>query len=220
MSSCSKAPRGLFVLLRTDGIFTVNALSPSSSLRQYPYHYAIRAGQNLPDKEFRYLRTVIVTAAVHWGFSSLHTQLPLTFQHWAGVSPYTSTFVLAQTCVFGKQLHGFFSCGPLTVSTTIRELIGVSFLTDMSQREFLGWSNILDSYKLAYTTDFNLFQKENWQSLCVINTVRGQTLSRSYGRLFAEFLNEESLVRLGLLDLSTCVGLRYGWRAARVSLLF
>ena len=29
-----------------------------------------RAGQNLPDKEFRYLRTVIVTAAVHWGFGS------------------------------------------------------------------------------------------------------------------------------------------------------
>ena len=46
MPNCSKAPRGLFVLLRTDGIFTVNALSPSSSSRQYPYHYAIRAGQN------------------------------------------------------------------------------------------------------------------------------------------------------------------------------
>ena len=44
----------------------------------------------------------------------------------------------------------------------------------------------------------------------VINTVRGQALFRSYGRLFAEFLNEESLVHLGLLDLSTCVGLRYG----------
>ena len=29
-----------------------------------------RAGRNLPDKEFRYLRTVIVTAAVHWGFNS------------------------------------------------------------------------------------------------------------------------------------------------------
>ena len=111
MPNCSKAPRGLFVLLRTDGIFTVNALSPSSSLRQYPYHYTIRAGQNLPDKEFRYLRTVIVTAAVHWGFSSLRKQIPLTFQHRAGVSPYTSTFVLAQTYVFGKQLHGFLSCG-------------------------------------------------------------------------------------------------------------
>ena len=70
MPSCSKAPRGLFVLLRTDGIFTANALSQSSSSRQYPDRYAIRAGQNLPDKEFRYLRTVIVTAAVHWGFSS------------------------------------------------------------------------------------------------------------------------------------------------------
>ena len=128
MSSCSKAARGLFVLLRTDGIFTVNALSPSSSSRQYPYHYAIRAGQNLPDKEFRYLRTVIVTAAVHWGFSSLHTQIPLTFRHRAGVSPYTSTFVLAETCVFGKQLHGFLSCGPLTLSTTTEEFVGSTFL--------------------------------------------------------------------------------------------
>lgn len=133
MPSCSKAARGLFVLLRTDGIFTVNALSPSSSLRQYPYHYTIRAGQNLPDKEFRYLRTVIVTAAVHRGFSSSRKAIPLTFRHRAGVSPYTSTFVLAETCVFGKQLHGFLSCGPLTLSTTIEELIGVSLLSDMSQ---------------------------------------------------------------------------------------
>ena len=123
MSSCSKAPRGLFVLLRTDGIFTVNALSPSSSSRQYPYDYSIRAGQNLPDKEFRYLRTVIVTAAVHWGFSSrLKSPFPLTFQHRAGVSPYTSTFVLAETCVFGKQLHGIFSCGPLAWAALIPKL--------------------------------------------------------------------------------------------------
>ena len=35
-----------------------------------PNHYAFRAGRNLPDKEFRYLRTVIVTAAVYWGLSS------------------------------------------------------------------------------------------------------------------------------------------------------
>jgi hypothetical protein len=129
MSSCSKAPRGLFVLLRTDGIFTVNALSPSSSSRQYPYHYAIRAGQNLPDKEFRYLRTVIVTAAVHRGFSSSREALPLTFQHRAGVSPYTSTFVLAETCVFGKQLHGFLSCGPVTLSIMIVNLMGSAFFS-------------------------------------------------------------------------------------------
>ena len=118
MQSCSKAPRGLFVLVRTDGIFTANALSPSPSPRQCPHDYSIRAGQNLPDKEFRYLRTVIVTAAVHRGFSSCREAIPLTFQHWAGVSPYTSTFVLAETCVFDKQLHGLLSCGLLTLSTT------------------------------------------------------------------------------------------------------
>ncbi len=37
-----------------------------------------------------------------------------------------------------------------------------------------------------------------------------KALSRSYGRLFAEFLEDLSLVRLGLLDPTTCVGLRYG----------
>ena len=115
MPSCSKAARGLFVLLRTDGIFTGIAISPSPSLRQCPNRYAIRAGRNLPDKEFRYLRTVIVTAAVHRGFSSKREPLPLTFRHRAGVSPYTSTFVLAQTYVFGKQLHGFLSCSPITL---------------------------------------------------------------------------------------------------------
>ena len=35
-----------------------------------PKRYTIRAGRNLPDKEFRYLRTVIVTAAVYRGFDS------------------------------------------------------------------------------------------------------------------------------------------------------
>ena len=37
----------------------------------------------------------------------------------------------------------------------------------------------------------------------------GQSLSLSYGRYFAEFLNEGSLDRLGLLDPPTCVGFRY-----------
>jgi hypothetical protein len=50
-------------------IFTDIFISPSLSLRQYPDRYTFRAGRNLPDKEFRYLRTVIVTAAVHQGFS-------------------------------------------------------------------------------------------------------------------------------------------------------
>ena len=52
------------------GIFTHTSISPSPLLRQRPSRYAIRAGRNLPDKEFRYLRTVIVTAAVYWGLNS------------------------------------------------------------------------------------------------------------------------------------------------------
>jgi len=104
MPSCSKAPRGLFVLLQVDGIFTVIAISPSSPLRQFSSHYAIHAGQNLPDKEFRYLRTIIVIADVHWRFGDWLAPLPLTFQHWSGVSPYTSPYGFAETCVFGKQL--------------------------------------------------------------------------------------------------------------------
>ena len=32
----------------------------------------------------------------------------------------------------------------------------------------------------------------------------------TYGRFFAEFLGDLSLVRLALLELNTCVGLRYG----------
>lgn len=70
LPSCSKGARGLSVLLRVSGIFTAIAISPSLQLRQLPDRYAIRAGRNLPDKEFRYLRTVIVTAAVYRGFNS------------------------------------------------------------------------------------------------------------------------------------------------------
>ena len=33
----------------------------------------------------------------------------------------------------------------------------------------------------------------------------------TYGRFFAEFLGDLSLVRLALLELNTCVGLRYGF---------
>ena len=68
--SCSKAPWGLSVLSRVVSIFTDTSISPGVLLRQCSDRYAFRAGQNLPDKEFRYLRTVIVTAAVYWGLVS------------------------------------------------------------------------------------------------------------------------------------------------------
>jgi hypothetical protein len=108
---CSKAPRGLFVLSWVTRIFTGTSISPSPLSRQCSSRYSFRAGRNLPDKEFRYLRTVIVTAAVHRGFDSwLRSPLLLTFRHWAGVSPYTSAFAFAETCVFGKQSLEPISC--------------------------------------------------------------------------------------------------------------
>ena len=68
VQSYSKGARGLSVLPRVRCIFTAISTSLSLGWRQRGCRYAIRAGRNLPDKEFRYLRTVIVTAAVYRGF--------------------------------------------------------------------------------------------------------------------------------------------------------
>ena len=118
MTGCSKGARGLFVLSRVIGILTDTPISPSSRRRQRPNRYAIRAGRNLPDKEFRYLRTVIVTAAVYRGFSS---------ERWAeALTPpfnlpapgrrqclYVVLTDFADTCVFNKQSFGPILCGLL-----------------------------------------------------------------------------------------------------------
>ena len=86
----------------------------------------------------------------------------MTFRHRAGVSPYTSSYDLAETCVFGKQSLGPFHCVPLD----------------------------LEFAKNSHSTGAPLLPK-----------LRGH---------FAEFLNEGSSDRLGMLYPSTCVGLRYG----------
>ena len=115
MASYSKGAWGLFVLSRGLGILTETAISPSTWSRQCSSRYAIRAGRNLPDKEFRYLRTVIVTAAVYRGFGSKLWGYPRT-------SPlnlpapgrrqcvYGALCGLAHTCVFAKQSLGPIRC--------------------------------------------------------------------------------------------------------------
>ena len=109
-------------------------------MRQCPNRYAFRAGQNLPDKEFRYLWTIIVIAAVHWGFNSLLRcyrlssilQIILTFQHWAGVSSYTSSFDLAETCVFVKQLLGTLLCDHMLLWYPFSLSYGVSLPSSLT----------------------------------------------------------------------------------------
>ena len=98
-------------------IFTYTTISPGLLLRQRPSRYSIRAGRNLPDKEFRYLRTVIVTAAVHRGLSSV-------LRHWAGVSSYTSACAFAETCVFDKQSLGPLHCDHIAVVPLLPKLRG------------------------------------------------------------------------------------------------
>ena len=46
----------------------------------------------------------------------------MTFQHRAGVSPYTSPCGFAQTCVFAKQLLGPLPCGPLSGASLLPRL--------------------------------------------------------------------------------------------------
>src|SRR5437660_12918570 len=104
--------------MRETGIFTGTTNSPSRSLRQSYDRYAIRAGRNLPDKEFRYLRTVIVTAAVHWGFSSKllppkRDNLSLNLPAPGRRQPLYVVLDFAETCVFVKQSPYAIHCGPL-----------------------------------------------------------------------------------------------------------
>ena len=115
IQSCSEGSWGLSVYPRGDCIITTISTSLSLWRRQSGHRYAIRAGRNLPDKEFRYLRTVIVTAAVYWDFDQGLAPHQLIFQHRAGVTPYTSTFVFAECCVFDKQSQPPIYCNPFTL---------------------------------------------------------------------------------------------------------
>jgi len=136
IQSCSKGSWGLSVFPRGDCIITNISTSLSLCRRQCGHRYAIRAGRNLPDKEFRYLRTVIVTAAVvtaavYWDFNQGLAPHHLIFQHRAGVTPYTSTFVLAECCVFNKQSQPPIFCNrfrlPLCRFTYLRHTFSRSY---------------------------------------------------------------------------------------------
>ena len=91
-------------------------------MRQRGSRYAIRAGRNLPDKEFRYLRTVIVTAAVYRGFSSkLHTEVLTSLFNLPAPGRSQPLYVVldfAETCVFVKQSPFALHCGPPELAPT------------------------------------------------------------------------------------------------------
>ncbi|PPS00910.1 hypothetical protein GOBAR_AA19757 [Gossypium barbadense] len=98
--------------------------------------YAFFRGRNLLDKEFCYLRTVIVTTAVHWGFS---LRLPChQVRHWVGINPHTWSYDFVDTCVFGKQSPRPDHCDPLCDEAP-RELslaLGILYLPTCASFEY------------------------------------------------------------------------------------
>src|SRR5215218_783254 len=159
MASYSKGAWGLFVLPRVLGILTETAISPSTWSRQCPSRYAIRAGRNLPDKEFRYLRTVIVTAAVYRGFGSelrpcgltppLNLPAPGRRQ-----CVYGALRGLARTCVFAKQSLGPIHCDPPARPARGRVPRGASLLPKLRDHyaEFLDHVSLVHLRLLASPT--------------------------------------------------------------------
>ncbi len=125
-------------------IFMQNSISLSQHWRQRGSRCTIHAGLNLPDKEFRYLRTVRVTAAVYQGLDSKLTPLLLAFWHRAGFRPYTSFFNLAESCGFDNQSLPPILCHPissirLSLSRSYRVILPSSF-------------NVVISYALVFST--------------------------------------------------------------------
>src|SRR3989338_3423786 len=64
------------------------------------------------------LRTIIVIADIHQGLHKSPVHIAtyqrswLTFWHWSSVTPYTSSYEFAGSCVFGKQSPGRLSLRP------------------------------------------------------------------------------------------------------------
>jgi hypothetical protein len=87
--------------------------------------------------------------------------LLLTFQHRAGVSPYTSSFDLAETCVFAKQSPGPILCGLIAEAPLIPKLRGqfAEFLNYPSPVGlgifFLSTCVGLRYGRIGYTQDFS-----------------------------------------------------------------
>src|SRR5258708_1692624 len=91
---------GVFASWGRSAVFsTATSISPSLRLRQRPSRYAVHARRNLPDKELRYLRTVIVTAAVYRCFGRQPRGEPLTdFLNIPAPSRRHSVYFLLRVC--------------------------------------------------------------------------------------------------------------------------
>ena len=104
----------------------------------------------------------MVTAAVYWGFNSKHTLFLLTFQHWAGVGSYTSSYDFAESCVFIKQSLPPILCHlyPYGYRYSFSRSYGVilpsSFNTVLSNALVYSTSSPVSVYSTVFTLKFFL----------------------------------------------------------------
>ena len=137
VSSWSKAPWGLSVLAQVTSIFTGISISPGALLRQRSNHYAFRAGRNLPDKEFRYLRDRYSYGRRLLGLrfkASLALTSPRNLPAPGGRQPIYLTLRFCIDLCFAKQLLDPILCGPLSWAPFIPKLQGhfAEFLNNAS----------------------------------------------------------------------------------------
>ena len=96
-------------------------------MRQCPDRYAFRAGRNLPDKEFRYLRTVIVTAAVSGasiqGFAEANSSFYPSSTGQAS-APILHLTILQKPVFLINSRLGLFTAAGLATSTPSPEVTG------------------------------------------------------------------------------------------------
>lgn len=74
-----------------------------------------RQGISLPQNSYSYCcRLLELRLKAHWYKTKSPSQL--TYQHWAGFTPYTSAFAFAESCVFDKQSLEHLSLRPTTTN--------------------------------------------------------------------------------------------------------
>jgi hypothetical protein len=113
IASYSKGSRGLFVLSRVGGIFTATTISPGPSSRQRSSRYTIRAGRNLPAKEFRSHSPQLSL----WCGPSLHL-VPRPFLIWNSLLRFPVFIFKAMSTIFRRPSD--VRCSPLLILSIIR----------------------------------------------------------------------------------------------------
>src|SRR5688572_26231858 len=106
----------------------------------------------------------MVTAAVYRGFNQELAPHHLTFRHRAGVTPYTSTFVLAECCVFVKQSQPPFHCDPSRLRLQSLHLTGAYLFPKLRYKfaEFLHPSSLKRLRILILPTCVGLRYGQAW----------------------------------------------------------